>query len=113
MRNPNQVQIGVSCVVRYINAKIQSLTAIFLFPGGQESSINSPHVPRMCPIAWLLNVRFRLLLEIKVCPNIIAKFLFPGGQESSIYSYFVPRICPIVWLLTVRFKLLLHLATVS
>ena len=54
-------QNTISCVVRYIIAKIQSLTAIFLFPGGQESSINCPFVPRISPIARLLSVRFRLL----------------------------------------------------
>ena len=40
--------------------RIQALTAILLFPGGQESSIYSPYVPRMCQIEQLLNVRFRL-----------------------------------------------------
>ena len=44
--------------------RIQALTAILLFPGGQESSIYSPYVPRMCPIARLLNVRFGLLLHL-------------------------------------------------
>ena len=52
------------CVVKYIIAKIQSGTAIFLFPGGQESSINSPYVPRTSLIARLLNVIFRLLLHL-------------------------------------------------
>ena len=46
------------CPLRCVIVRIQSRTAIFLFPGGQESSINSPYVPRMCPIARLLNVRF-------------------------------------------------------
>ena len=55
---------GVRCVVRYIIAKIQSWTAIFFFPGGQESSIYSPCVPRISLIARLLNVRFRLLLHL-------------------------------------------------
>ena len=35
------------CVLKYIIARIQSLKAIFLFPDGQESSFNSPYVPRM------------------------------------------------------------------
>ena len=39
---------------------IQSLTAIFLFPGVHESSIYSPHVSRMSAIMQILNVRFRL-----------------------------------------------------
>ena len=55
---------SLSCVVRYIIAKIQCLTAIFFFPGGQESSINSPYVPRMSHITRLLTVRFRLLLHL-------------------------------------------------
>lgn len=44
--------------------RIQALTAILLFPGGQESSIYSPYVPRMCPSMRLLTVRFTLLLNL-------------------------------------------------
>ena len=50
--------------LRCVTVRIQALTAIFLFPGGPESSIYSPYVPRMCPIARLLTVRFRLLLHL-------------------------------------------------
>ena len=50
----NRLPCTIRCVVKYIIAKIQSGTAIFLFPGGQESSIYSPYVPRMCPSASLL-----------------------------------------------------------
>ena len=55
---------SISCVIRNIIAKIQSRTAIFLFPGSQESGINSPYVPRMSHITRLLNVKFRLLLHL-------------------------------------------------
>ena len=44
--------------------KINSQIALFLFPGGQESSINSPYVPRMSHITRMLNVRFRLQLHL-------------------------------------------------
>ena len=50
--------------VRCVIMRIQSQTAIFLFPNGQESSINSPYVPRISPVVRLLNVRFRLLLHL-------------------------------------------------
>ena len=60
----NNIKWTISCVIRNIIAKIQSRTAIFLFPGGQDSSINSPYVPRMSHITRLLNVRFRLLLHL-------------------------------------------------
>ena len=60
----NRLPCTIRCVVKYIIAKIQSGTAIFLFPGGQESSINSPYVPRMSHIMRLLNVRFRMQLHL-------------------------------------------------
>ena len=50
--------------IRCVDVRIQCLTAIFFFPGGQESSINSPYVPRMSHITRLLNVRFRLQLHL-------------------------------------------------
>ena len=62
--NENNIKWTINCVIRNIIAKIQSQTAIFLFPGGQDSSINSPYVPRMSHITRLLNVRFRLLLHL-------------------------------------------------
>ena len=49
------------CSLRFVIVRIQALTAVLLFPGGQEASIYSPYVPKMCPIERLLNVRFRLL----------------------------------------------------
>ena len=54
----------VIMIIRCVVVRIQCLTAIFFFPGGQESSINSPYVPRMSHITRLLNVRFRLQLHL-------------------------------------------------
>ena len=58
-------QTGVSgCPLGCVAVRMQSLTAILLFPGGQESSIISPYVPRISPKTRLLNVSFILLLHL-------------------------------------------------